>query len=152
MPSPIHLCIILSLCSHGISSCIHLNICHIRLQWFITQDCELLQRKDSTFMLVFLRSCVHRSKCWCSINKWLKELKKKRSMSRRTHGLIEKEHWFHQSLTKIINGRLHYGASQVALVVKNLSANAGDVRDVGSIPGSERSPGEDMATPSSILA
>ena len=27
-------------------------------------------------------------------------------------------------------------ASQVALVVKNLPANAGDIRDVGSIPGS----------------
>ena len=26
-------------------------------------------------------------------------------------------------------------ASQVALVVKNLPANAGDIRDVGSIPG-----------------
>ena len=33
-------------------------------------------------------------------------------------------------------------ASQVALVVRNLLANAGDVRDVGSIPGSGRSPGE----------
>ena len=33
------------------------------------------------------------------------------------------------------------GASQVALVVKNPSANAGDARDVGSIPGSGRSPG-----------
>ena len=32
------------------------------------------------------------------------------------------------------------GASQVALVVKNLPANAGDIRDVGSIPGSRRSP------------
>ena len=32
------------------------------------------------------------------------------------------------------------GASQVALVVKNLSANAGDVRDVGLIPGSGTSP------------
>ena len=31
-------------------------------------------------------------------------------------------------------------ASQVALVVKNLTANAGDVRGVGSIPGSGRSP------------
>ena len=28
------------------------------------------------------------------------------------------------------------GASQVALVVKNLPANAGDAREVGSIPGS----------------
>ena len=32
-------------------------------------------------------------------------------------------------------------ASQVALVVKNPSANAGDIRDVGLFPGSGRSPG-----------
>ena len=31
------------------------------------------------------------------------------------------------------------GASQVALVVKNLPASAGDIRDTGSIPGSGRS-------------
>ena len=29
----------------------------------------------------------------------------------------------------------------MALVVKNLPANAGDIRDLGSIPGSGRSPG-----------
>ena len=33
------------------------------------------------------------------------------------------------------------GASQVALVVKNPPANAGDLRDVVSIPGSVRSSG-----------
>ena len=33
-------------------------------------------------------------------------------------------------------------ASQVALVVKNLPANAGDLRDTGSILGSGRSPGK----------
>ena len=32
-------------------------------------------------------------------------------------------------------------ASQVALVVKNLHANAGDIRDAGFIPGQGRSPG-----------
>ena len=32
-------------------------------------------------------------------------------------------------------------ASQVVLVVKNAPANAGDVRDVGLIPGLGRSPG-----------
>ena len=32
-------------------------------------------------------------------------------------------------------------ASQVALVVKNLPANARDIRDVGSVPGWGRSPG-----------
>ena len=39
---------------------------------------------------------------------------------------------------KALNG--NSGASQVTLVVKNLPANAGDIRDVSSIPGSGRSP------------
>ena len=38
-------------------------------------------------------------------------------------------------------------ASQVALVVKNLLANAGDIREVGSIPGSGRSPGGGPGNP-----
>ena len=37
--------------------------------------------------------------------------------------------------------------SQVAQVVKNPPANAGDARDVGSIPGLERSPGEGHGNP-----
>ena len=43
-------------------------------------------------------------------------------------------------------------SSQVVLVVKNPAANAGVVKDVSSIPGSGRSPGEGMAAHSSILA
>ena len=43
-------------------------------------------------------------------------------------------------------------SSQVALVVKNLPANTGDLRDMGSIPGSEDPLKEGMATHSSILA
>ena len=43
-------------------------------------------------------------------------------------------------------------ASQVVLVVKNLPANAGDVRDLGSIPGLGRSLEEGTAIHSSILA
>ena len=44
-----------------------------------------------------------------------------------------------------------------ALVVKNPTANAGDIRDTGLIPGSGRSPGEGSGNPvlpriSSILA
>ena len=38
-------------------------------------------------------------------------------------------------------------ASQVALVVKNLPASAGDGRNMGSIPGSGRSPGEGNGDP-----
>ena len=46
-----------------------------------------------------------------------------------------------------------HGASQVVLVVKNTPANAGNVRDMGSIPGGQEDPLEEgMATHSSILA
>ena len=38
-------------------------------------------------------------------------------------------------------------AFQAVLVVKNLPANAGDVRGVGSIPGSGRSPGGGNGNP-----
>ena len=38
-------------------------------------------------------------------------------------------------------------ASQTALVVKNSPANAGDVRDTGLIPGSERAPGVGNGNP-----
>ena len=40
-----------------------------------------------------------------------------------------------------------YKASQVALGVKNLSVNAGDIRDTGSIPGLGRSPGGGHGNP-----
>ena len=45
-----------------------------------------------------------------------------------------------------------YSVSQVALVVKNPPAKAGDRRTTGSTPGSGRTPEEGMATHSSILA
>ena len=45
-----------------------------------------------------------------------------------------------------------YWASQVALVVKIPPANAGDKRDVGSIPGSEVPLEKGMATYPRILA
>ena len=40
-----------------------------------------------------------------------------------------------------------FGASQMVLVVKNLPASAGDIRDVGSVPGSGRSPGGGHGNP-----
>ena len=42
---------------------------------------------------------------------------------------------------------LPFRTSQVALIMKNLPANAGDTRDEGSIPGSGRSPGEGNGNP-----
>ena len=38
-------------------------------------------------------------------------------------------------------------ASQVVLVGKNLTANAGDIREAGSIPGSGRAPGGGHGNP-----
>ena len=46
--------------------------------------------------------------------------------------------WLYENLSE---------ASQVALVVKNPSANAGDVRDTGLIPGPGRSPGGGHCNP-----
>ena len=47
-------------------------------------------------------------------------------------GFSKQEYW----------SRLPLPSPQVVLVVKKLPANAGDIRDVGSIPGLGRSPGE----------
>ena len=39
------------------------------------------------------------------------------------------------------------GDSQVALVIKNHPVNAGDAKDLGSVPESERSPGVGNGNP-----
>ena len=44
-------------------------------------------------------------------------------------------------------GPSHSSAPQVVLLVKNPPANAGDIRDVGSIPGSGRFPGGGHGNP-----
>ena len=43
--------------------------------------------------------------------------------------------------------RVNSGTSQVAVAVKNLPANVGDIREEGSIPGSGRSPGGGHGNP-----
>ena len=61
--------------------------------------------------------------------------------------------WLMHFLPEMELPKYLFGASQVALVVKNLPANAADARDAGSIPGSGRSHGEGSGSPhSSILA
>ena len=50
-------------------------------------------------------------------------------------------------LHRLIELSNQHWVSQVALGVKNLFAKAGDIRDVGSIPGSGRSPGEGNGNP-----
>ena len=50
-------------------------------------------------------------------------------------------------VNSFISGCTKSWASQVALVVKNLPSNVGDVRDVGSISGSGRSPGGGLDNP-----
>ena len=61
--------------------------------------------------------------------------------------------WILIMLHLTIDGYLYtIRTSQVALVVKNPPAKAGDMRDAASIPGLGRSPGGGMATHSSVLA
>ena len=45
------------------------------------------------------------------------------------------------------HANIRYRASQVALMVNNPPANAGDIRDSGSIPGSGRSHGGGHGNP-----
>ena len=49
--------------------------------------------------------------------------------------------------TLLASALLHFVTSQIALVIKNLPASAGDIRDLGSIPGSGRSLGEGNGNP-----
>ena len=50
-------------------------------------------------------------------------------------------------LIEFVIPTLLFETSQVVLMVKNLPANAGDIRDAGSIPGWESSPGEEHGNP-----
>ena len=54
---------------------------------------------------------------------------------------------YHSQRSRVSLAPFSPWATQVALVVKNLPANAGDVRDMGSIPGSGRSPGGGHGNP-----
>ena len=56
--------------------------------------------------------------------------------------LMRPKHREYLGLPNLING-----ASQVVQVVKNVLANAGDARDMGSLPGSGRSPGVGNGNP-----
>ena len=67
---------------------------------------------------------------------------RKNLIERIIQGLVFADVKWYQPLT---------GASQVALMVKNPPANAGDTRDMGSIPGLEDLLEEDMATHSTLL-
>jgi len=49
-------------------------------------------------------------------------------------------HWSSKYIIVSLHYRLSW-ASQVVLLVKNLPANAGEIRDMGLIPGLGRSPG-----------
>ena len=56
--------------------------------------------------------------------------------------------WYlQQVLEPIPNRHCGMGVSHVALVVRNVPSNAGDIREVGSISGSGRSSGDGNSSP-----
>ena len=71
----------------------------------------------------------------------------KTSLGGRTHSwkLPLQEEWVQflagelRSLMQHRTAKTFWGASQLSLVVKNVPASAGDVRDTGPVPGSRRS-------------
>ena len=78
------------------------------------------------------------------------------SLSRLRELVIDREAWravahaVAKSLTRLSNWTelmTSIGASQVALVVKNLPTNTGDIRDASSIPALGRSPGRGHGNP-----
>ena len=56
-------------------------------------------------------------------------------------------HGVAKSLIQLSDFHLMFGVSHVVLVVKNAPADAGDIKDPGSIPGSGRPPGEGKDNP-----
>ena len=62
-------------------------------------------------------------------------------------GNCKARHYHEKPTATITRKQTLFWASQVVLVVKNLPAKAGDVRDAGSIPVSGRSPGEGNGNP-----
>ena len=58
-----------------------------------------------------------------------------------------KESGCRKECRSVFNCTIKSGASQVVLVVKNPPANAGEIRDMGSIPGSGRSTGGGHGNP-----
>ena len=61
--------------------------------------------------------------------------------------MVSQVHAYVKAHQRLYLKYVQFGASQVALVVKNPPANTGDIRDWGSIPGSGRSPGGGPGNP-----
>ena len=78
-----------------------------------------------------------------AVNRLSSACKRKRGQLWREVELSKMVHLLYLSA----NRQPDFGASQVALVLKNPPASARDVRDMGSIPGSGRSSGEGLGNP-----
>ena len=82
---------------------------------------------------------------WADVEKGREENVGNKSSSIPIHCTVLSSKGQHFNLISIVIG--WYGLSQVVIVVKNLPANAGDTRDLGSIPGSGRSHGRGNGNP-----
>ena len=78
---------------------------------------------------------------------WTVEWRQWRGMRHTPRHIFQSSRLKFSKETGFQRGALPPQASQVALVVKNLPPNTGDMRDLGSIPGLGRSPGGGNGNP-----
>ena len=84
-----------------------------------------------------------------------KEQRKTTTKKQKPKGKKKTQKWAKRNLGTLLTSLMYVSlarASKAALVVKDLPANAGDVRDSGSIPRSGSSPGEGNGNYSGMLA
>ena len=134
--------IYLSLCNNPLPTCLpplfsvflllsfYIILLYYSLTYFFSENNSFLIK-----VLCFYQKYQHAWKYWTNVWELLYTMQYNRQPPFNVSIIL------FPSFTSLEYGRETHGASEVVIVVKNPPANAGDIRDPGSIPESERSGG-----------